>query len=736
MAETLISPGVFLNENDLSQITSGPIAVGAALIGPTVIGPVNIPTKVTTYSQYKSLFGAAFVSGGTSQEYLTSMAALNYFEQGGDSLLVTRVASGSYISATASIASNITAVAGTYAAASIPVASFSSSALTNQPDTGSNTPITFIDSNNNYYYFFATSWGYNISYYSETLNYGYFTPNNGNSYTRDQWTGSLITFINTYVSSEGLNISASTDGTNLIFSGSSAGVAGGTRVFTQVGFGAPTSSFGAVRKGTLSTPTAPINSSAFDLETISVGTVMNNATGSATNGLLPSGSTSNIRWEITNSDSGSGQFNLIIRRGDDYENNKTVLETWNNLSLDPNQNNYISYIIGDAKEIVQVDEFGNSYLQQSGYYQNKSRYVRVKAVNAPTPNYFDTAGIVQSQYTSSLPIVGSGSLNGGFSGATGAIWGCFGKASLNLFELIPNTPSTATAPNTNIQGVAPTDYSTAISLLGNQDAYDFNVLYAPGLTSQNAPSAITSLVNLSQTRGDNIAVIDVVGFGQSMTTTKTQAQAYDNSYAATYWPWVQLRSRETGRLNFVPPSTLIPAIYEYNDKISAEWFAPAGLNRGGLSTVLQPERRLSVNDRNFLYQGKVNPIATFPGVGTVVYGQKTLQAKPSALDRVNVRRLLISLKRYIKQIAETLVFEPNTQVTRNKFLNQVNPYLEYVQQKQGLYAFQVVMDDTNNTPDVIDRNQLVGSIYLQPTKTAEFIQLDFNVLPTGASFGA
>jgi phage tail sheath protein FI len=181
---------------------------------------------------------------------------------------------------------------------------------------------------------------------------------------------------------------------------------------------------------------------------------------------------------------------------------------------------------------------------------------------------------------------------------------------------------------------------------------------------------------------------------------------------------------------------LIPAIYEYNDKVSAEWFAPAGLNRGGLSTVLQPERRLSVNDRNFLYSGKVNPIATFPGVGTVVYGQKTLQAKPSALDRVNVRRLLISLKRYIKQIANQLVFEPNTVITRNKFLNQVNPYLEFVQQKQGLYAFQVVMDETNNTPDVIDRNQLVGSIYLQPTRTAEFIQLDFNILPTGVTFGA
>jgi phage tail sheath protein FI len=226
----------------------------------------------------------------------------------------------------------------------------------------------------------------------------------------------------------------------------------------------------------------------------------------------------------------------------------------------------------------------------------------------------------------------------------------------------------------------------------------------------------------------------MVGYGENVRTVTQQADLYDNSYSATYWPWIQIRSRETGKMNFVPASTLVPAIYEYNDKVAAEWFAPAGLNRGGLTTALQPERRLSQADRDVLYQGKVNPIATFPGVGTVVYGQKTLQMRASALDRVNVRRLLISLKSYIGQIGDTLVFEPNTQVTRNKFLNQVNPYLEYVQQRQGLYAFQVVMDETNNTPDVIDRNQLVGTIYLQPTRVAEFITLDFNILPTGASF--
>jgi phage tail sheath protein FI len=466
---------------------------------------------------------------------------------------------------------------------------------------------------------------------------------------------------------------------------------------------------------------------------------MNNSSASfaasASNGALPSGSTANVRWEITSTDTGSGLFNMVIRRGDDYENSKTILETWNGLSLDPNQGNYIAYVIGDQAYTVATDDLGNNYLQLTGSYANKSKYVRVKSVSLATPSYFNSYGQPLSQYTASLPNSGSGSFNGSFGTATGAIWGSFGVEKVNFFENIPNIASSNIIANSNIQGVHPEDYTIALNLLGNKDAYDFNVLYTPGLTNANAPSAVNSVVNVAQNRGDNIAVIDMVGYGQQINAVVGAAQAYDNSYAATYWPWLQIRSRETGKLNFVPASTIVPAAYEYNDKVSAEWWAPAGLNRGALPTVLQPERKLTSNDRDRLYQGSVNPIATFPGVGTVIYGQKTLQQKASALDRVNVRRLLISLKSYIGQIGETLVFEPNTQVTRNKFINQVNPYLESVQQRQGLYAFQVVMDETNNTPSVIDRNQLVGTIYLQPTRTAEFIQLDFNILPTGTTFG-
>ena len=189
-----------------------------------------------------------------------------------------------------------------------------------------------------------------------------------------------------------------------------------------------------------------------------------------------------------------------------------------------------------------------------------------------------------------------------------------------------------------------------------------------------------------------------------------------------------------GRNVWVPPSVALAGVYAFNDKVAHPWFAPAGLNRGGLGNVIYAKERLTQDERDTLYEGRVNPIATFPGEGVCIWGQKTLQAKPSALDRVNVRRLLIRMKKFIAASSRFLVFEQNTEATRQKFLNIVNPFLEQIQSNSGLTSFRVVMDETNNTPDTIDRNQLIGQIFIQPARTAEFIVLDFTVLPTGAVF--
>jgi len=585
--ETLISPGVLTRENDLSQITQGPVTVGLALVGPTVKGNPNIPTIVTSYSDYVNRFGGSFVSGGASYEFLTSIAAYNYFQQGGSSILVTRVSSGSFTPSTASIL-------------------ISGSLLTDPT----------------------------ASFVLETLNYG--------------------------------------------------------------------------------------------LQTVNTSSILSN-------GGLFSGSIDNVRWEVRNVNQKQGVFTLVIRRGDDNANTPVALETFTNVSLDPNSPNYIEQVIGNQSKTVEYDaDMGGWYIKTSGDYPNTSRYVRVKSVNEKTPNYFDNAGnvavnaiagdvLINKSYSGSLPFAGSGSYGGSFAGGAGNDIPYIGNS---LFGNISSTT----------QGLTSGMYATASNILANKDEYDYELLITPGLI-KNQHSAVADFISNAESRGDYFYITDLVPYNSTIGTPTSVAQGMDTNYAGAYWPWVEVVSQETGKLVWVPTSTVMAGVYAFNDNVSAEWFAPAGLNRGGLGGVIQAERKLSPTNRDNLYAGKVNPIATFPNVGVTAFGQKTLQQKASALDRINVRRLLIGLKRYIGNVGKTLIFEQNTTVTRNKFLSQVTPYLESVQQRQGLYAFKVVMDETNNTPDVVDRNQLVGQIYLQPTRTAEFILLDFNILPTGVEFG-
>jgi phage tail sheath protein FI len=566
MAETLISPGVLARENDSTFITQQPVNVGAAIIGPTVLGPVEIPTVVTSYSAFVNRFGAGFQSGSDNYSFFTSIAAYNYFNNGGTSLLVARVVSAS-----------------------------------------------------------------------------------------NTWTPATSTTIPNYTTS-----------------------------------------------------------ASFTLKTLSEGIIMNSSSSMDASGSLLSGSADNIRYQILNSDTASGTFSLLIRQGNDNTNNPIVLETWTGLSLDPFAANYVARVLGDQDQNYNAT---NNQIEVSGSYFNASRYVRVSAVNTPTPYYFNNTGVAKSQYTSSIPVNSSGS----FTGGVGTV-----AAGANFYETINGT---------NTQGLVGTDYDNMIDLLSNQDEYKFNILFAPGLYNSGYTSQCTSMINNTQTRGDSLFVLDLVPYNTTISTVTTQANSRNTSYAASYWPWVQMIDPATGKNVWVPASTVMAGVFAFNDTVAEPWFAPAGINRGGLQ-VIRAEQKLPQSSRDTLYTNKVNPIATFPGTGTVVYGQKTLQTQASALDRVNVRRLLIALKNYISQIANTLVFEQNTIATRNSFLSQVNPYLESVQQRQGLYAFRVIMNETNNTADVIDRNELIGQIYIQPTRTAEFIYLDFNILPTGATFPA
>ena len=293
---------------------------------------------------------------------------------------------------------------------------------------------------------------------------------------------------------------------------------------------------------------------------------------------------------------------------------------------------------------------------------------------------------------------------------------------------------------TNINSAGSIAYKQCVGALGNADEFDINLIVTPGVFHEQH-SYVTQLVtDMCEARGDTFYIMDNVVFPSSNQTVGlidaavNDVSTIDSSYVATYYPWVKILDTNLNKIISVPPSVVMPSVYAANDNAAAEWFAPAGLNRGGIAQAVQVLDRTTHSERDTLYEGRVNPIAAFPGQGICVWGQKTLQIQPSALDRVNVRRLLIALKKFIASSSKFLVFEQNVAATRNRFLSIVNPYLESVQQRSGLYAFQVVMDDTNNTPDLVDRNILYGQIYLQPAKTAEFIVLDFNILPTGATF--
>ena len=302
-----------------------------------------------------------------------------------------------------------------------------------------------------------------------------------------------------------------------------------------------------------------------------------------------------------------------------------------------------------------------------------------------------------------------------------------------------NTGVDITGTNTfgfNISSTSAAGYTAfkrAVDTVADPEIVDFNLLLMPGV-NHNQHSAITNYaISKVEDRADAFFILDPSAYGDSISTTKTTVQNLDTNYAGCYYPWVRMQGN-IGSQVWVPPSVVIAHAIANNDAVASEWFAPAGLNRGGLSMVASAETKLRGPERDDLYDNRINPIAHFTNIGYAVFGQKTLQSATSALDRINVRRLLINVKKFVASSSRYLVFEQNDLTTRNRFLNIVNPYLESIQQARGLSAFKVVMDDTNNTPDVVDRNQLVGQILLQPTRTAEFIVLDFVVLPTGAAF--
>jgi len=522
-----------------------------------------------------------------------------------------------------------------------------------------------------------------------------------------------------------------------------------------------------------------------------------------------------------------GTFDLFVRGFMDNDKNQSVIESYDNVTLDPSSPRYLPRVVGDR--LTTIDNKGK--LTDHGDYANSSNWIRVEmnpdsvAPSQAMPyghgSYFSPVGGIDcpnaiyshvSQYERNPGRFYNGAVFNQDSPDGILELPLAAKDTIELFAPLPagaddtgegyymdqpgsyveeidgeretfqvagidTSPSLANettvsktrrfvvgfqggfdghAPThpinlgeditaSNVQGMdcskrfstGTKAYFKAFAALSNQDEFDINLLVTPGLSLDLHRAVINRGVDLCESREDAFYILDCVSAHDQpgrVDDAISEASTIDSNYAATYYPWVKIIDPATNKLQPFPPSTLMASVYAANDKVSAEWFAPAGLNRGGLEQAVSVMDRLNFAERDDLYEGKVNPIAAFPGQGIVAFGQKTLQRRASALDRVNVRRLLITVKKFIASSARYLIFEQNVTATRQRFLSIVNPYLENVQQRHGLYAFRVVMDESNNTPDLIDRNILYGQIFLQPARAVEFIVLDFTLQSTGASF--
>jgi len=499
------------------------------------------------------------------------------------------------------------------------------------------------------------------------------------------------------------------------------------------------SSYAALSTAASGSVTFAANNMAFKIVALNDGDITNSGRLSASvsgsgvtadegtsNNILNSGSQFNIRWEIANVDSSRGVFDLYIRRGDDISNRKVLMEQYSQVSLDPNTQNYLPRVVGDMVNTLRYDSNGSPYLERSGSFTNRSRFIRIEGTNN-TFNYINSNGSVRdASLSGSLPAAVSGTFAGGSDGNV------IHPRAMNENIFATNTQGFNPASG----GWGQAAYQDAIDILSNKDQYDINLLFTPGLIDNlNGHSAIiTRAINMCEDRGDVFYVIDPTYKGSTVGQAQLAAEARNTNYACYYYPWCMIPDPDLGRNIWVPPSAIVSAVYSFNDLVAHPWYAPAGLNRGTLDTVIQTERLMTQGDRDNLYIKSVNPIATFPRQGVTVWGQKTLQKKQSAFDRINVRRLLIDAKKFIAFTVKYLVFENNTVETRARFIEITDPYFRRVKNQQGLYDYRIIIDESNNTPDVVDRNEMRAQIYLKPAKTAEFIIVDFLVLPTGALF--
>lgn len=290
-------------------------------------------------------------------------------------------------------------------------------------------------------------------------------------------------------------------------------------------------------------------------------------------------------------------------------------------------------------------------------------------------------------------------------------------------------------------------WQTAIQTYANPEEVTINLFATPGINWSDQNILVQdTLTMIEKQRTDTLYVIDTPDIEIPKTIGNVQdvlaaedvvnlldSAGIDSSYACTYFPWIQMRDTQNNVNVYIPPTGEVVKAMAFTDNTSFPWFAPAGLQRG-TTDARKSKYKMSLAARDILYAGRINPMADFADAGTAIFGQKTLQVKDTALNRINVRRLLLQLKVLIANIAIRLVFEQNDQTTIDQFLSKATPVLDTIQRERGLYEFRIKMDDSINTPETRDRNELFGEIFLKPTRAVEFIGITFTITPSGASF--
>ena len=394
-------------------------------------------------------------------------------------------------------------------------------------------------------------------------------------------------------------------------------------------------------------------------------------------------------------------------------------------------------------------------------------------------NPFATTGVEDYAYVFSLDNIASGSaggiyyyqsgsratstsitsgaytelLNAGYDKFTAPFYGGFDGFNINKPDPLYNNGMGTTATEDNSYEYH--TYKRAIDTVSDPEFLDMNLLSIPGLTND---SLTTHAIRVCEDRADSLAVIDLpnvyipshetykaskpnrIGTTPVAAANSLRDRIIDSSYGCTFYPWVQTRDENTGRLLWIPPSVAMMGVLASSEAAAELWFAPAGFNRGGLSEgaagipVTGVSQRLTSKERDTLYESNINPIASFPSSGIVVFGQKTLQERQSALDRINVRRLVIFLKKQISILSTKILFEQNVQATWNRFISMVEPFLANVKTRFGITDYKLILDESTTTPDLIDQNILYAKIMIKPARAIEYIAIDFVIMSTGASF--